>query len=105
MNTSIQPAQIDAMLALLADALAACKAQDFESVTRLAAQQERELADLLHQLQPVAASIPEETRAKLHQLVAQRELLQQQMAEWIARMREEMQTVSQNSRLLKTYSL
>ncbi|PXX44378.1 MULTISPECIES: hypothetical protein [Aquitalea] len=105
MNTSIQPAQIDAMLARLADALAACEAQDFELVTRLAAQQESELADLLQQLQPIAAHIPAETRAKLHQLVAQRELLQQQIADWIARMREEMQTVSQNSRLLKTYSL
>jgi hypothetical protein len=105
MSADFNPLQIDAMLASMADALAACEAQDFESVTRLAAQQENELAALLQQLQPIAAHIPAETRVKLHQLVAQRELLQQHIADWIAQMREEMQTVSQNSRLLKTYSL
>lgn len=105
MSADFNSLQIDAMLALLADALAACAAQDFDSVTRLAAQQESELAILMHQLQPISTTIPEETRAKLRQLVEQRELLQQQIADWIAQMREEMQTVSQNSRLLKTYSL
>lgn len=104
MTTSIQPAQIDAMLATLAQALAACASRDFDLVTRLSAQQESELASLMPQLQGEAASLPEETRARVIQLIAQRERLQQEIASWIAQMRDEMQTVSQNNRLLKTYT-
>jgi DNA anti-recombination protein RmuC len=104
MTTSIQPAQIDAMLATLADALAACAARDFDLVTRLSEQQEAELAALLPRLQQDVASLPEETRTRVSLLIAQRERLQQEIADWIGQMRDEMQTVSQNNRLLKTYT-
>jgi len=104
MKTSIQPAQIDAMLATLNQALAACAARDFELVTHLSEQQEGELASLLPQLQQDVAGLPEETRARVSLLIAQRERLQQEIADWIGQMREEMQTVSQNNRLLKTYT-
>lgn len=104
MSTSLQ-APIEAMLATLAQALAACEARDFELVTRLSEQQESDLAALLPQLEREAASLPDPLRQQIMQLIAQRELLQQQIADWVGQMREEMQTVSQNNRLLKTYSL
>ena len=43
-------------------------------------------------------------KLQLEQVIAQRQVVQQRISEWIAQMREEMQTVSQNSRLLKTYT-
>jgi len=97
--------QIEAMLAMVAQALAACEAKDFDLVVRLSAQQESELATLLPQWQAGNTSLPVALRPQLQQLVAQRELLQQQIAVWIDSLREEMQSVSQNNRLLKTYSL
>lgn len=104
MKTSIQPAQIDAMLATLNQALAACEARDFELVTRLSEQQESELATLWPQLQAEVASLPDATRERVSLLIAQREQLQQEIANWIGQMRDEMQMVSQNNRLLKTYT-
>jgi hypothetical protein len=104
MRTQPQSEQISIMLQTLSQALAACDARDFELVIRLAEQQEAELAAFMSTPVNDLAKLAPAERQQLEQVIAQRQLVQQRISEWIAQMREEMQTVSQNSRLLKTYT-
>ena len=96
--------QIGIMLHTLSQALAACDARDFELVIRLAEQQEAELAAFMSSRDSDLAQLAQAERLQLEQVIAQRQIVQQRISEWIAQMREEMQTLSQNSRLLKTYT-
>lgn len=104
MDTQTRSEQIGTMLQTLSQALAACDARDFELVIRLAEQQEAELAAFMSSGESDLARFAQSERLQLEQLIAQRQVVQQRISEWIAQMREEMQTVSQNSRLLKTYT-
>ena len=103
MHTQTRSEQIGTMLQTLSQALAACDVRDFELVIRLAEQQEAELAAFMSSRGDLAQLVQSE-RQQLEQVIAQRQVVQQRISEWIAQMREEMQTVSQNSRLLKTYT-
>jgi hypothetical protein len=104
MPTQNQSDQIGIMLQTLSQALAACDARDFELVIRLADQQEAELVAFMSSRKSDLVQLAQVERQQLEQVIAQRQIVQKRISEWIAQMREEMQTVSQNSRLLKTYT-
>ena len=96
--------QIGIMLQTLSQALEACDARDFELVIRLAAQQEAELAAFMSTRETDLAQLGLAERQQLEQVITQRQCVEQRISEWIVQMREEMQTLSQNNRLLKTYT-
>jgi len=96
--------QIDALIEATIAVQHACSARDFHTFTLLYAQQEEQMVALRIRIQQDVSLLNESCKQKLRQILSLREQTQQSLRAWLAAMKGEMQTVRQNSRLLKTYT-